>query len=69
MKYQLIEFKIYNYRSISEIKLKIDNANLTVICGSNNVGKTNFLRALNLFFNPELDNFDADRDVPYHVVA
>lgn len=68
MKYQLIEFKINNYRSISEIKLRIDNANLAVICGSNNVGKTNFLRALNLFFNPELDNFDADRDVPYHIV-
>ena len=68
MKYQLVEFKIRNYRSISEIKLKIDNDNLTVICGSNNVGKTNFLRALNLFFNPKIDNFDADRDVPYHIV-
>lgn len=68
MKYQLVEFRIRNYRSISEIKLKIDNDNLTVICGSNNVGKTNFLRALNLFFNPKIDNFDADRDVPYHIV-
>ena len=68
MKYQLVEFRIRNYRSISDIKLKIDNDNLTVICGSNNVGKTNFLRALNLFFNPKIDNFDADRDVPYHIV-
>tara|TARA_B100001179_G_scaffold44764_1_gene29743 strand:+ start:1533 stop:3035 length:1503 start_codon:yes stop_codon:yes gene_type:complete len=67
MKYQLVEFRIRNYRSISDIKLKIDKANLAVICGSNNVGKTNFLRALNLFFNPKIDNFDADRDVPYHI--
>lgn len=69
MKYQLAEFRVNNYRSISEIKLKTDdNDNLTIICGSNNVGKTNFLRALNLFFNPIVDNFDADRDVPYHIV-
>jgi AAA15 family ATPase/GTPase len=35
-----------------------------VICGPNNVGKTNILRALNLFF---YENFDADSDIPYHI--
>lgn len=28
--------------------------NLVAICGQNNVGKTNTLRAINLFFNPEI---------------
>lgn len=67
MKYKLIEFKVRNYRSITDIKFRFEKDNLTVICGANNVGKTNFLRALALFFDPELTNFDAERDIPYHI--
>ncbi len=68
MKYKLSEFSIKNYRSISNIKLTSNNGNLITICGSNNVGKTNFLRALNLFFNPKVENFNPDEDIPHHIV-
>ncbi|MBZ9652835.1 ATP-dependent nuclease [Psychroflexus montanilacus] len=68
MKHKLSEFSIKNYRSISNIKLTCNESNLITICGSNNVGKTNFLRALNLFFNPDIENFDPDEDIPHHIV-
>lgn len=68
MKFKLSEFTIKNFRSISNIKLIINEGNLITICGSNNVGKTNFLRALNLFFNPNVENFNAEEDIPYHIV-
>lgn len=67
MKYKLTEFNITNYRSISSIKLTPSSSNFLTICGSNNVGKTNFLRALKLFFNPEEENFDVENDIPYHI--
>jgi len=68
LKYKIIEFNISNYRSISKIKLTPKDSNFLTICGSNNVGKTNFLRALHLFFNPDINNFDPERDIPYHIV-
>jgi AAA15 family ATPase/GTPase len=68
MKFKLSEFTIKNFRSISSIKLTINDGNLITICGSNNVGKTNFLRALNLFFDPQIENFSAEEDIPYHIV-
>jgi predicted ATP-dependent endonuclease of OLD family len=68
MKFKLSEFTIKNFRSISNIILTINDGNLITICGSNNVGKTNFLRALNLFFNPNIENFNAEDDIPYHIV-
>lgn len=44
---------INRYRSILNLKIEIDESyNLTAICGENNVGKTNTLRAIDLFFNP-----------------
>ncbi len=67
MKYKISEFSITNYRSISKLKLIFGENNLLTICGSNNVGKTNFLRALNLFFNPEKENFEATIDIPFHI--
>lgn len=67
MKFKIIEFDIKNYRSISKIKISPTKDNFLTICGSNNVGKTNFLRALNLFFNPKPENFNADEDIPYHI--
>lgn len=37
--------------------INVDNDNnILSICGPNNVGKTNTLRALNLFFNPDIYN-------------
>lgn len=67
MKFKLLEFSITNYRSISSLKLNPTESNFITICGSNNVGKTNFLRALKLFFNPQGSNFDPESDIPYHI--
>ena len=47
MKIKSIDIK--RYRSIDDLKLVIDTStNFISICGPNNVGKTNVLRALNL---------------------
>lgn len=60
---KISQIKIGRYRSIIEMKLDIDqNGNIISICGPNNVGKTNTLRALNLFFNPEI--YDPKLDIP-----
>lgn len=65
-KYKITRIHIHHYRSISELTVNFpDNGEPTVICGPNNVGKTNILRALNLFF---YENFLAEDDVPYHIV-
>lgn len=68
MKYKIQTFKIRNFRSILKLDLKPKENNFLTICGINNVGKTNFLRALNLFFNPIDKNFNANDDIPYHIV-
>ncbi len=53
---------INRYRSILNLRFNIDNMqNLVAICGENNVGKTNTLRAVNLFFNPEIYDISTDR--------
>lgn len=62
MKIKSINIK--RFRSINELELKIDTSNNFIsICGPNNVGKTNVLRALNLFFNP--NSYIFKNDVPY----
>ena len=44
---------IERFRSILNVKYKVETElNLIAFCGENNVGKTNSLRALNLFFYP-----------------
>ena len=46
-----------------DLKLDFDiNYNIVTICGRNNVGKTNMLRAINLFFNPS--DYDPQIDIP-----
>ncbi len=67
MKYKITEFEIRNFRSILKLKIQPKEDNLLVICGVNNIGKTNFLRALYLFFNPFEENFEPQRDIPYHI--
>ena len=65
----LKKFKIKNFRSISEpLELNFINNKLTILCGPNNVGKTNCLRALNLFFNMDKDLFEQDNDIPFHIL-
>lgn len=60
---KLVSIGIKRFRSINDLQLKIDTStNFISICGANNVGKTNVLRALNLFFNP--NDYDFDKDIP-----
>lgn len=51
---KIARVKIERFRSINKLEMEItsDN-NIIAICGKNNVGKTNSLRAINIFFNPE----------------
>ena len=60
---RITEISIRNFRSIRSLTLAVDNC--TVISGLNDVGKSNILKALNLFFNGETDygcpyNFEDD---------
>lgn len=59
----IIKCSISRYRSILSMTIDISQAlNSVAICGQNNVGKTNTLRAINLFFCPE--NYAAEIDMP-----
>lgn len=57
------EIRIRNFRSIIKTELPLNN--LSIFVGLNDVGKSNILKALNLFFNDETDyekelNFSED---------
>lgn len=57
--------KIANYRSIINLEIKIKNKNdFVCFCGQNNVGKTNILNALSLFFNKS--EYFPEKDCPNH---
>jgi len=57
--------KILNYRSIIKLEIIIDkNNNFVCFCGPNNVGKTNILNALCLFF--DRSEYIAEKDCPNH---
>src|SRR3954465_11636883 len=61
----LANIRIRNFRSVESVE--IDATNLTAFLGANGSGKSNILRALNLFFNGEPDPgqaLDISRD--YH---
>jgi predicted ATP-dependent endonuclease of OLD family len=61
---KIIKIEIKRFRSINNLILAInDLSSIISICGANNIGKTNVLRALNLFFNP--DDFNFENDIPY----
>jgi len=68
-KLKLSSFKISRYRSLLDVKLLIASDTPIVICGENNIGKTNYLRALNVFFNHIYDPniFCPSDDIPHHV--
>ncbi len=60
---RIVNCNISRYRSILSMAMDISsNLNLIALCGQNNVGKTNTLRAINLFFNPE--TYTAEIDMP-----
>ena len=64
------EIQIKNFRSIRNMTISARKHN--VIVELNDVGKSNILRALNLFFNNQTDNgkaYDFDYDFAYHFPA
>jgi predicted ATP-dependent endonuclease of OLD family len=68
-KIKFISFQVKRFRSLMDVTLNISQDRPTIICGENNIGKTNFLRALNLYFNHLSDaSFNPKEDLPYHIV-
>lgn len=60
---KIIHIEIHRFRSLMDLDLDFDDDyNLVTICGKNNVGKTNVLRAVNLFFNQ--DDYEPQIDMP-----
>ena len=51
MDYKLEYFTIKRFRSLMNVELLVVNGQPVTICGENNIGKTNVLEALNIFFN------------------
>ncbi len=47
--------EIRNFRSIQHLIINTNLNDLNVFVGKNDIGKSNILRALNLFFNNETD--------------
>jgi predicted ATP-dependent endonuclease of OLD family len=62
---RLISVEIENFRSIFGSPLKIDFDDFTVVVGANNCGKSNVLRALQLFFSGSIDGQPYTTDVDY----
>ena len=60
------DISIENYRSIIGTPLQLTLDKYNVIVGPNNAGKSNILRALQLFFNGHVDSlpYDASIDFP-----
>ncbi len=67
-KMKFIKFSVKRFRSLKDVTIDVSDEGPVVICGENNIGKTNFLRALNIFFNhKEGDLFNAEEDIPHHI--
>lgn len=68
-KIKFTKFIIKRYRSLLDVQIKINDQSPVVVCGENNIGKTNLLRALNVFFNHIFDNdlYKASDDIPHHI--
>lgn len=65
---KILSVRIQRFRSIIDLSFNISsNNNLVTICGQNNIGKTNVLRAINIFFNP--DTYVQQSDIPVLKVA
>ena len=64
---EIIKITVKRFRSINNLTINFNNGIPLVICGSNNVGKTNFLRALDLFFSMDTKKFDVKNDIPYDI--
>lgn len=69
IQYQFSAFQVKRFRSLMDVKIDINDSLPVAICGENNIGKTNFLRALNVFFNHPFkdDVYDPKEDIPHHI--
>jgi predicted ATP-dependent endonuclease of OLD family len=69
MDYQLEYFTIKRFRSLMNVELQVVNGQPVTICGENNIGKTNVLEALNIFFNhiEDIELYDIATDIPHHI--
>lgn len=67
MDIEITKFNIKRFRSINDLTIEYKEGKPIILCGANNIGKTNVLRALNLFFSLDKNKFDADTDIPYHI--
>ncbi|MBW5448632.1 AAA family ATPase [Cohnella sp. CFH 77786] len=66
MTLQIVKATIKHFRSIDEMTIEFKDGEPLIICGANNIGKTNFLRALDLFFSMVPEKFSYF-DIPYHI--
>ncbi|MCI5107386.1 MAG: AAA family ATPase [Pseudomonadales bacterium] len=63
------EIKIKNFRSIRSLNKRLLPSHLNILVGQNDQGKSNILRALNLFFNGQTDageSFRFEDDYSYY---
>lgn len=69
MNLKLISFHVKRFRSLLDINIDLNDVSPLTICGENNIGKTNLLRALNLYFNHIYDDqlFIPSQDIPSHI--
>ena len=51
----ICSIEIFNFRSIVKLDKGLNPNQLNIIVGQNDIGKSNFLKALNLFFNGETE--------------
>ncbi len=62
--------KIKNFRTLLDFEIELDK-NYQIIAGANNSGKSNLLRALNIFFNEGYDDisyYNREDDLSYHIL-
>lgn len=66
---KFIKFTIKNFRSLKNVEISLVDGIPIVISGENNIGKTNFLRAMDIFFNHiyKKDLYKPERDIPHHI--
>jgi len=60
---------IKNFRTLLDFEIELDEK-FQIIAGANNSGKSNLLRALNIFFNEGFDEnsyYEKDKDLSYHI--
>ncbi|NFK79225.1 ATP-binding protein [Clostridium botulinum] len=67
MNIEISKINIKRFRSINDLTIHYKSGETMIICGANNIGKTNVLRALNLFFSVDKNKFNADLDIPYNI--